>query len=189
MFKSISWQEFIIAVSVAAVCYYAVIIIIFYFRDISVILKGGQVSTNQAKERQSARRAKNLMGPITATPPVRKKPVVQSSATADEVEVAENTNVPVVEEAHSVPADELLQELQNLFEIMKEGKPSEESYVKNIKTLLSQYAHLIGSEEYTRISQTIIEELKTKHDVFLSTDALDELWTNETAKTNNHSNK
>ena len=189
MFKSISWQEFIIAVSVAAACYYAAIVIIFYFRDISARLKGGQVSTNQSKEGQISNPAKNLMGPIAANLPIRKKPVVQSSATADEVEVAENTDVQVVEEAHATPAGELLQELGNLFEIMKEGKPSQESYVKNIKTLLSQYAHLIGAEEDTRISQTIIEELKTKHDVFLSTDALDELWPKETVKNNNHSNK
>ena len=189
MFKAISWQEFIIAVSVAAACYYAAIIVIFYFRDIYARLKGGQLSTNQAKERQISRPAKNLMGPIATTLPVRKKPVVQSSATADEVEVAENTDVQVVEEAHATPADELLQELCNLFEIMKEGKPSQESYVKNIKTLLSQYTHLIGPEEYTRIGRTIIEELKARHDVFLSADALDELWRKETVKNNNHSNK
>ena len=189
MFKSISWQEFTIAVSVAAACYYAIIIIIFYFRDISARLKGGQGSTTQAKERHVSRPAKNLMGPITATPPVRKRPVVQSSATADEVEVAEDTGVPLVQEAGSTPADELLQELGNLFEIMKEGKPSQESYFKNIKTLLSQYTHLIGPAEYKRISKTISEELKTKHDVFLSTDALDELWPKETVKSNNHSNK
>lgn len=189
MFKSISWQEFTTAVSVAAACYYAVIIVIFYFRDISAKLKSGQVSTNQAKGREISRPAKNLMGPIATTPPVRKRPIVQSSATADEVEVAENTNVPVVDETHSVPADELLQELGNLFEIMREGKPSEESYVKNIKTLLRQYAHLIGSEEYTRISRTIFEELKTKHDVFLSADVLDELWPKETVKNKNDSNK
>lgn len=189
MFKSISWQEFIIAASVAAVCYYTAIIIIFYLRDIATRIKGGQFSTSQAKECQSLLPAKNLMGPIATTEPIRKKPVIQSSATADELEVAESTDVPVVQKTQSTPAEELLQELGSLFEIMKEGKPSPESYIKNIKTLLSQYTHLIGSLEYTRISQAIMEELKTNHDVFLSIEAVDGLWPKENVKSNNHLNK
>lgn len=189
MFKSISWQEFIIAVSIAAACYYAAILIIFYFKDIAARLKGGHFTPNQVKERQSCRAARNLMGPIASATPIQRKPVVQSSASAEEVEVQENTNAPAAEDVQSAPADELLQELVNLFEIMQEGKPTQESYIKNIKTLLSQYTHLIGSKEYARISQTIIEELKTKHDVFLSTDVVDELWPKETARNNNHSNK
>lgn len=182
MFKSISWQEFTVAVSVAAACYYALIIVIFYFKDISARLKGGQVSASRLKERQSTRPARDFMGPIAPAMPIKRKPVDQSSASAEDVVVPENTNEPAADDVQSTPADELLQELGNLFEIMKEGKPSQESYVKNIKTLLSQYAHLIGSGEYARISQTIIDELKTKHDVFLSADVLDELWPKETVK-------
>jgi TRAP-type uncharacterized transport system fused permease subunit len=189
MFKSISWQEFIIAASVAAGCYYTVIIIMFYLKDIAARLKGGQVSALQAKECQSPNPAKNVMGPIATPEPIRKKPVVQSSAAADELEVAENTNVPVVRTTQSTPAEELLQELGNLFEIMKEGKPSQESYIRNIKTLLGQYTPLIGTEEYARICKTIIEELKTKHDVILSAEAVDGLWPKENVKNNNHSNK
>lgn len=189
MFKSISWQEFIIAASVAAVCYYTAIIIIFYLRDLAARLKGGQVSTSQAKECQSPLPAKNLMGPIATTEPTRKKPVVQSSATADELEVAESRDIPVVQKTLSTPGEELLQELGNLFEIMKEGKPSQESYIRNIKTLLSQYTHLIGTEEYARISKTIIEELKAKHNVCLPTEAADEFWSKERVRNNNHSNK
>jgi TRAP-type uncharacterized transport system fused permease subunit len=189
MFKSVSWQEFIIAASVAAVCYYTAIIIIFYLRDFAARLKGGQVSA-QAKECESPRPpGKNLMGPIAPVEPIRKKPVVQSSATADELEVAENTNVPVVQKTHSTPAEELLQELGNLFEIMKEGKPCQESYIRNIKTLVSQYTHLMGTAEYARISKTIIEELKAKHNVFLPAEAVDELWPKENVKNNNHLNK
>lgn len=189
MFKSISWQQFIIAVSVAAVCYYTVIIIIFYFRDIAARLKGGQVSASRLKERQSTRPARNLMGLIAPATPIKRKPVDQSSASAEDVVVQENANEPAADDVQSTPADELLQELGNLFEIMKEGKPSQESYVKNIKTLLSQYAHLIGPEDHKGIHQTISEELKTKHNVFLSTDVLDELWPKAAAKKINHSNK
>ena len=173
MFKSISWQEFIIAVSIAAVCYYAAVIIIFYSRDIAARLKGGRVSDGPIKGPQGSRPAKNLMGPIAPSTPIKKRPVGQSSASAEEVEVHDN---PTELEVQSAPADELLQELRNLFEIMTEGKPSQESYVKNITTLLSQYTHLIGSEEHNRITHTIIEELKTRHDVFLSTEDVNEFW-------------
>jgi hypothetical protein len=186
MFKSISWQEFVIAVSLAAGCYYAFIILIFYRRDITARLKGSSVSTNPSKQPPTEPRPKNLMGAIENSTPIRRKPVAQSSASPEEVEVAETTSPPIVEEAHS-PADELLQELSNLFEIMKEGKPSQESYLKNIRTLFSQYTNLIGQEEYTRISLLIIEELKTKHDIFLSAEVMEELWPKETVKHSNHS--
>ncbi len=187
MFKSISWQEFIIAVSVAAACYYAAIIIIFYSRDIAARLKGGRVSTGPAKVPETSRAARNLMGPIAPAAPVKRKPVVQSSASAEEVEVQEEPHA--AEAIPSTAAEELLQELRNLFEIMKEGKPSQESYVKNINTLISQYSHLICSEEYSEISQTIVEELKTKHNIFLSTEMVDEFWPKESARNNSHTNK
>lgn len=185
MFKSISWQEFTIAVSVAAACYYAAIIIIFYSRDIAARLKGGRVSPVPVKGPDPP--ARNLMGPIAPAIPVKRKPVAQSSASAEEVEVQEQPYP--AGEIPSTPVEELLQELRNLFEIMKEGKPSQESYVKNIKTLISQYSHLIRSEEYSKISQTIIEELKTKHDISLSTEVVDEFWPKESARNNNHTNK
>ena len=127
------------------------------------------------------------MGPIAPAIPVKRKPVAQSSASAEEVEVQEQPYP--AGEIPSTPVEELLQELRNLFEIMKEGKPSQESYVKNIKTLISQYSHLIRSEEYSKISQTIIEELKTKHDISLSTEVVDEFWPKESARNNNHTNK
>lgn len=187
MFKSISWQEFLIAVSVAAGCYYAFIIIIFYRRDIAARLTCSSGSANPTKQAPSQPRPKNLMGAIANNPSIRKKPVAQSSANAEEVEIAETTSPPIVEQPQSPPADELLQELSNLFEIMKEGKPSQDSYLKNIKTLFSQYTHLIGSEEYTRISLLIIKELKTKHDIFLSTEVVEELWPKEIVKHSNHS--
>lgn len=186
MFKSISWQEFTIAVLVAAGCYYAFIIIIFYSRDIAAKLKGSSGATSPSKQALSPRQ-KDLMGAIENSTPIRKKPVVQSSASAEEVEVAETVIEPVVEQPQSPPADELIQELSNLFEIMKEGKPSQESYLKNIKTLFSQYTHLIGSDEYKRISLIIIEELKTKYQIFLSIEVIEELWPKEIVKHSNHS--
>lgn len=184
MFKSISWQEFIIAASIAAACYYAVIIIIFYSRDIAARL-GGRVSARPLREPKSSPPAKNPMGPIAPMMPFKERPVVQSSACAEEVEMHDNSTALHVQ---SAPAEELLQELRNLFDIMKEGKPSQESYVKNIKTLFSQYTHLIVSEEHNRITQTIIEELKTRHDVFLSTEDVNEFWPRESGGNNNHSN-
>jgi len=187
MVKSIPWQEVTIAVSVAAACYYAAIIIICYSRDIAAGLKGGRVSPAPVKVPETASPARTLMGPIAPATHVKRKPVVQSSASAEEVEVQEQPYP--AGEIPSTPVEELLQELRNLFEIMKEGKPSQESYVKNIKTLISQYSHLIRSEEYSKISQTIIEELKTKHDISLSTEVVDEFWPKESARNNNHTNK
>jgi hypothetical protein len=187
MFKSISWQEFIIAVSIVAGCYYAFIVIVFYRKDVIARLRGDAVSNSSPKRVANQTRPKNLMGVIDSSAPLRRKPIVQSSANAEEIEIAEGISGQVNEQAQSAPADELLQELCNLFEIMKEGKPTQDAYLRNIKTLFSQYTHLIGAEEHTRISQLIIEELKTKHDIFLSTDVMEELWPKETVKHSNHS--
>lgn len=185
MFKTISWEEFIVAISVVAACYYAFVVAVFYRKDIGARLKGQGVSTTPAKTIQSLPRPKDLMGAITTSIPIKRKPLAESSANAEEVEVAEMSVV--ADHPASAPADELLQELGNLFEIMREGKPSQEAYLKNIKTLFSQYVHVIGPEEYTRVSVTIIDELKTKHDIFLSTELVEELWPKETVKHSNHS--
>jgi hypothetical protein len=187
MFKSISWQEFVIALSIAAGCYYALIIIVFYSKDLAARLKGSTVPASPAKKTPSHASQHTFMGSIDSNTPMRKKPVTQSSANADEFEVAETINALAVESPDTTPSDELLQELNNLFEIMKEGKPSQDSYVKNIKTLFAQYTHLIGPQDYTRISLLIIEELKTRHDIFLSTELVEELWKTETVKHSNHS--
>ena len=187
MFKSISWQEFIIAVSIVAGCYYAFIVIVFYRKDIAARLRGGTVSSSPPKTAQNQTRPKNLMGAIDSSAPSKRKPIVQSTANAEEIEINETVSALVPEQTLSAPADELLHDLSNLFEIMKEGKSAQDAYLRNIKTFVSQYSHLIGSEEYTRISQLIIEELKSKHDVFLSTEMVEELWPKETVKHSNHS--
>jgi hypothetical protein len=186
MFKTISWQEFTVAVSVAAACYYAFIAVVFYRRDIAAKLRGEPTSATATKSIPRQKPSSNFMGAISTTSPVRKKPVAESSASAEEVEVAQ---VPAssLEQEHSTPGGELLQELRNLFEIMKEGKPSQDAYLKNIKTLFAQYVHLIGLEEFTRISITIIEELKTRHDIFISMEMMEELWPKEKVKHSNHS--
>jgi hypothetical protein len=187
MFKTISWQEFTVAVSVAAACYYAFIVVVFYRRDIVAKLRGEATSSNRAKPIRPQTSPRNFMGAVSTSFPVRKKPVTESSANAEEVEVAEITTETSAEPDHSAPADELLQELGNLFEIMKEGKPSQDAYLKNMKTLFAQYVHLIGPEEFTKITYTIIQELKTKHDIFLSTEIIEELWPKEKVKHSNHS--
>ncbi len=185
MFKSITWQEFIVAISVVAACYYAFIVAVFYRKDIGAKLKGQGFSTAPVKTPNQPH-PKNLMGAIAPSTPIRKKPLAESSANAEEVQVADLSIAPEIEHP-STPADELIQELRNLFEIMKEGKPSQDAYLKNVKTLISQYAHLIGPEEFTRISLLIIKELKAKHDIFLTIDLIEELWPKETIKHSNNS--
>jgi len=187
MFKTISWQEFMVAVSVAAACYYAFIIAVFYRRDIAAKLRGETPSATPTKSTRPQERGRNFMGAISASSPVRRKPVAESSANAEEVEVAEMHVEAPVEQEQTPPGEELLQELGNLFEIMKEGKPSQDAYLKNIKTLFAQYTHLVGPEEFRRISLTIIEELKTKHDIFISTEVIEELWPKEKVKHSNQS--
>lgn len=185
MFKSISWQEYIVVMSVAAGCYYAVIIILFYTKDIAARLKGGSVSSRPSSPGKSSPSDHNLMGPIQ-NPIAPPRPVKQTSIAAAEVEVAETVN-PITDESDLTPADELIHEIRNLFQIMKEGDPSQEAYLKNIKTLLSQYPQLLGTDDHTRVTQTIIEVLKTKHNVVLSTEVVEQLWPKETLKHSNHS--
>lgn len=186
MFKSISWQEFILVIAVAAGCYYALIIILFYTKDIAARLKGGPISSRPSTCGKPSLSEKNLMGPIqnTVTP---KRPIRETSIAAEEVEITDSINHSTTDQNNLAPADELIHEICSLLEIMREGKPSQESYLKNIKTLLSQYPQLIGSQDYTRVTRTIIEELKTKHDVFLTTEVVEELWPKEILKHSNHS--
>ena len=185
MFKFISWQEYIVVVAVAAGGYYAVIIILFYTKDIAARLKDGSVASRAGSPGKHSPSDHNLMGPIQ-NPIVPPRPIKQTSIATDEVEVAENAN-PITDESDLTPADELIQEICSLFQIMKEGNPSQDAYLKNIKTLLSQYPQLLGSEDHTRVTRTIVQELQTKHDVVLSTEVVEQLWPKETLKHTNHS--
>lgn len=185
MFKSISWQEYIGVMAVAAGCYYAGIIILFYTKDIAARLKGGSIPSTPSSPGKPSPGDHNLMGPVQ-NPIVPPRPIKQTSIGAAEVEVAENVN-PITDEIDLTPADELIHEVCNLFQIMKEGDPSQEAYLKNIKTLLSQYPQLLGTDDHTRVTRTIVQELQTKHDVVLSTEVVEQLWPKGTLKHTNHS--
>lgn len=185
MFKSISWQEYIVVMAVAAGCYYSLIIILFYTKDIAARLKGGSVPSRPGSPGKPSPSDHNLMGPIqnSVVPP---RSIKQTSIGAAEVEVAENAN-PITDDSDLTPADELIQEICSLFQIMKEGNPSQDAYLKNIKTLLSQYPQLLGSDDHTRVTRTIVQELQTKHDILLSKEVVEQLWPKETLKHTNHS--
>lgn len=171
--------------AVAAGCYYALIIILFYTKDIAARLKGGSAPLEPSSPGKPSPSDYNLMGPIQNSI-VRPRQIKQTSLAADEVEVAENVN-PITDERDLTPADELIQELCCLFQIMKEGDPSQEAYLKNIKTLLSQYPQMLGSDDHKRVTRTIIQELQEKHDILLSTEVVEQLWPKETLNQTSHS--
>lgn len=176
MFKSIAWQEFVIAAAAAAACYYTLILAVFYSREIAAKLKGTGGASEPLKARQTHRSPHNLMGPIAAFTPLQPGQARQSSASADEVEVADTVKTMESQDIGHTPGQELLHELTNLFEIMKEGQPSEEAYVKNIRTLISQYVHHINAEEYAGITQAIATELSASYGVKLSEDSVRDFW-------------
>ena len=84
MFKSISWQEYLLAVGCLAAVYYVVAVAIFYFRDILLKFKGAASSKAQPEISKTAKPQGKFMGSISTS--IRKKiPTKQSIASSEDL--------------------------------------------------------------------------------------------------------
>lgn len=89
MFKSISWQEYLLAVSVITGGYYFIVVAIFYSRDIVARLKGTAVAKSHITPATAKPKAPgNFMGAIQNEVP-RRKIMTETVVEAEEIIVDE----------------------------------------------------------------------------------------------------
>lgn len=177
MFKSISWQEYLFALSIIATGYYILIIGLFYSRDIIVRLKG----IPQGKEKipqPIAKPGKNFMGPIHADVP-RKLPVKESIAIAEEISIeSQAQETPELIRSES-PAADLLEKIEELLMIMEGGPVQKSNYIKSIKTLINQYPQFKGTQTQKEVSLFVCDQFKDNEKISFSIEEIEVLWLNE----------
>lgn len=177
MFKSISWQEYLFALSIIAAGYYILIVGLFYSRDIIVKLKGvpqGKEKIPQPIEKPS----KNFMGPIHADVP-RKLPVKESTAIAEEISIeSQSQETPELIRSES-PAADLLEKIEELLMIMEGGPVQKSNYIKSIKTLINQYPQFKGTQNQKEVSRFVCDQFKDNDKISFSIEEIEVLWLNE----------
>jgi hypothetical protein len=148
MFKTISWNDFLSGIAAILGAYYVVSILLLYSRDAYrwIIAKSKSDKPDDSLTRSSS----NVMGGIKTDPP-RKH---QQSVDAQDLIVGdagrkENQN----QDSLLVGSvSDLLHEVKVLAQVIKESGGSKDEGVPMFQSLLSNYAHLIGTKYQESIS-------------------------------------
>jgi hypothetical protein len=177
MFKSISWQEYLYAIGVISLGYYAIVAAIFYSRDILSKLKGAAVPKTSPSQPAPKRNNQNFMGAISKAAP-KKIPIKESTAFGDELFIDSNPEELMAAQCADSPAAELFERLDNTFQIM-EGERKKANYVKNIKTLIRQYCQFKDTPVQQEISVFIRDQFRDHPDVKFEVEEIDILWLDE----------
>jgi hypothetical protein len=178
MFKSISWQEYLYAIALISLGYYAVIIAVFYSRDFLSKFRGATVLKTKPISPGTAQRPNTFMGAISNGAP-RKLPVRESIATVEEITVELNPEELIAANKADSPAAELYERIEELFLIM-EGEPvTKSNYIKSIKTLIKQYLQFKDTPIQQEISGFITDQFKGNGDISFTVEEINTLWVNE----------
>jgi hypothetical protein len=177
MFKSISWQEYLLTVALLAAAYYLFIISVFYYRDIWQKIKGATVPKAKVTEPAKQRQVTPLMGAISN--PIRKKiPLKQSVIHADEFTFESDPEEMRAAHLAESPAAELTEALDDLFITLAIDKAGRTDYIINIRKLFEAYPSDNHRNARQDVYGFIADSLKTS-EVSFSAEELDELWLNE----------
>jgi hypothetical protein len=177
MFKSISWQEYLLTASLLAAVYYIVIISGFYSKEIFLRLKGETVSKTKPSEPVVQERNPGLMGSISNAAP-KKIPIKKSVIQPEELTFESDPEEMLLAQREDSPAAELLECLDDLFTTLSVEKADKAKYIFNIRKLFQRYS------EYNKlaIKQDIygfIQDSDMKRDVSFTIEELDTLWLDE----------
>jgi hypothetical protein len=183
MFESISWQEFLYAVTLLSGGYYLIIGAVFYSKDILNKLRGVSAISSKANQgRTPINKSEKFMGAISTASP-KKIPIKVSTAGSDELVIESNPEELNAANRADSPAAELLDHLENLFLIMATEKIQKVKYLKSIRTLYLQYTHY-NQAVRQEVNAFVIDHFKTNNsEVSISTEELTTLWLDEKEQT------
>lgn len=181
MFKSISWQEYLLAISLIAGVYYFIVIAIFYSRDIVARLKGAAVVKPQITATTAERKPPgNFMGAIQKEVP-RRKIITETVAAAEEITVDEEK-----QKAQS-PAEQIIEQLEGMFNMMSEGVLEKSRYIKNIKSIISDCWKHKGTPVQVEVAAFIVSHFSGNKEVSFTIEEIDILWPSQEIETINQS--
>lgn len=184
MFNSISWQEFLTTIAVAAGGYYVITTLLLYSSEITNIFKQKQpkqIASEATEDQKDSIESNDLMGKVKYETEVnvpREKSVfaeelqVQSSNEDEETVIgstSKNSDTLII----GTIAD-ILQEIKALTEVVKDS--SKEEAVLLFKSLLSRYPQLVGTHYHEAVSLFIYDCCKQQCEFDLEPKEIKSWW-------------
>lgn len=181
MFKSISWHEYLLVVSVIAGAYYIIVIAIFYPRDVIALLRGALVNKRRIAPTTAERKPLgNFMGAIQNEVP-RRRIITETVVEAEEITVDEE------KQKAQTPAEEIIEQLEGIFNMMAEGVIEKPRYIKNIKSIISDCWKHKGTSVQAEVTAFIVNYFSGSKEVSFTIEEIDILWPSQEIETSNQS--
>ena len=187
MFNSISWQEFLSAISLIVGGYYAITTLLLYSEEIKSIFKQKQrksIEADTSDDQNDLNESIDLMGSVkyeTAVNVPHEKVVESEEINAQPLKEEEDAidevivNTPDVLIAKSVA--ELLREVKTIITELSQG--SREEIASIYHSLLQRYPQLTGTNYQEEISLFINDSLSTNTPHSFTLDEIKSWWTED----------
>lgn len=178
MFKSISWQEYLVAVGCLAAGYYVVAISVFYSKDILNKFRAAAAPRDKSDTPKVDNSVDKLMGAISTA--FRKGiPKKQSTESLDKVTIQSEPEDLDAEKRLCSSAAELLDNLEDVFMILSSRKSDKGDYLRTIKNLFGLAPEFSDSSIREEISEFVIQYFKGNQIITFAKEEIDSLWANE----------
>ena len=165
MLNSITWLQFLIAISAIAAVYYAVLGLLYYRTEIQTLFSG----KSPAKEPQvSPVRSSSLVGRIRE----EEDPVEESTIASDQLNLAEEER----ETTLLGPVADLLKELKGIIDTVAAENIDKTRCIALIKALLIRYPQLLNTKYQKSIDLFIYENGIDQFTFDLSMKEVQSLW-------------
>jgi hypothetical protein len=185
MFNSISWQEFLSAISVIVVGYYSITTLLLYSEEIKSIFKQKQrknIETDAGDDQNDSNESIDLMGSVkyeTAVNVPHEKVVESEEINAQPLKEIEDVIDEVIVDTPDVliarSVGELLREIKTVITELSEG--SREEIASIYHSLLQRYSQLVGTNYQEEISLFINDSLTTNTSHSFTLDEIKSWWT------------
>jgi hypothetical protein len=192
MFNSISWQEFISAVTLLVLAYYVIAALVLYHNEIGNIFNQRRVKyidEGVNDEQSDSNESNSLMGGI------KYESLTQVNVSREQISATEEINfAPLAEADEPIDAtlnnainrfvSTLLTEIESLLEVIaKENKIETATF---FKALLYNYPQLVATDYQDEISQHIYDGLKQTCEFHLELNEVKSWWPVRKPKSDNN---
>jgi hypothetical protein len=165
MLNSITWLQFLIAISAIAAVYYAVLGLLYYRTEIQTLFSGKATTKNL---QESPVRSNSLVGKIRE----EEDPVEESTIASDQLNLAEENP----EATLLGPVADLLKELKGIIDTVAAENINKAQSIALMKALLIRYPQLLNTKYKKSIDLFIYENGIDQFTFDLSMKEVQSLW-------------
>ncbi|MEP2669089.1 MAG: hypothetical protein ABJH04_08845 [Cyclobacteriaceae bacterium] len=194
MFESISWQEYLSTISLLIGGYYLVTTLLLFSSEITNIFKQKQFGTSVGETIQYQNESNgtdDLMGKVRYetlqqqnVPRQEKVEVEQLAFTANEVEEEPIEVFDELEDSRKKSIQNITEEVDALTQIISGN--NKEEVVSLFQSLLSRYAHFIGTPYQKEINQSIYNSFKAQYEFQIEPGEINLWWPQIMDQSNQH---